>query len=348
MITEIDAVANFPSTRFQGSKQKIASWIWETIQDLKFTTVLDAFGGSGSIAWLLKKQGKEVTYNDILRFNWTIGLALIENQTEQLSDATVEHLLNTQPGNIYPTFIGDTFPEVYFTDDENRWLDIVVTNLQGINDIYQKALGYFALFQACLVKRPFNLFHRKNLYLRLSDVKRNFGNKTTWDRSFETLFRKYATEANRGVFNNFQKNRALNLDVFEAPAGYDLVYIDTPYISKQGIGTDYPGFYHFLEGLVQYPEWGQLIDYRTKHRRLRSFPSVWTNRKEIYPAFDRLFEKFRESILVVSYRSDGIPTIPELVELMKKYKRRVAEVRQCNYKYALSKKETTEVLLVGE
>jgi adenine-specific DNA methylase len=348
LATEIDVVANFPSTRFQGSKQKIVPWIWEVIRDLKFTTVLDAFGGSGSVAWLLKKQEKVVTYNDLLKFNWMIGLALIENQRELLSEAMVDNILNIQPGKRYPTFIGDTFQDVYFTDDENQWLDIVVTNIKEIKDIYQQALGYFALFQACLVKRPFNLFHRKNLYLRLSDVERNFGNKTTWDRSFESLFRKYATEANRGVFNNFQKNQALNLDVFEAPAGYDLVYIDSPYISKQGIGTDYPGFYHFLEGLVQYPEWGRLIDYQTKHRRLRSFPSVWTSRKEIYPAFDRLFEKFRESILVVSYRLDGIPTIEELVALMKKYKRRVNEVRQYNYKYALSKKETAEVLLVGE
>jgi len=26
----------FPSTRFQGSKQKIVDWIWEAIKDLEF------------------------------------------------------------------------------------------------------------------------------------------------------------------------------------------------------------------------------------------------------------------------------------------------------------------------
>ncbi|MCL6589810.1 MAG: DNA adenine methylase [Firmicutes bacterium] len=348
MTTKADIEAIFPSTRFQGSKQKLTAWIWETIQGLKFTTALDAFGGSGSVAWLLKKQGKEVIYNDLLKFNWIIGLALIENQREQLSEAMVDHLLASQPGTTYPTFIQDTFPGVYFTDEENRWLDMVAANLREIKNDYQRALAYFALFQACLAKRPFNLFHRKNLYLRMSEVKRNFGNKSTWDRPFPALFRKYAAEANQAVFNNYQKNRAINLDVFDIYGHYDLVYIDTPYISNQGTGTDYPGFYHFLEGLVQYPEWGRLIDYQTKHRRLKSFPSVWTSRKEIYPAFDRLFEKFRDSILVVSYRLDGIPAIDELVGLMKKYKRRVTEIRQYNYKYALSKKETAEVLIVGE
>ena len=55
----------FPSTRYQGSKTKLVDWIWEQLAPLKFTTCLDAFGGTGSVAYRLKQAHKEVTYNDI-------------------------------------------------------------------------------------------------------------------------------------------------------------------------------------------------------------------------------------------------------------------------------------------
>ena len=49
-----ELTAQFPSTRYQGSKVKLVDWIWEQIADLNFTTCLDAFGGTGSVAYRLK------------------------------------------------------------------------------------------------------------------------------------------------------------------------------------------------------------------------------------------------------------------------------------------------------
>lgn len=338
----------FPSTRFQGSKLKIVDWIWEEIRELKFHTALDAFGGTGSVAYMFKEKGKKVTYNDILKFNYYIGLALIENKEVTLTDEDVSFLLTRHNGISYPTFIADTFKDIYYTDDENRWIDIIVTNIKLMNDKYKQAMAFFALFQASLIKRPFNLFHRKNLYLRFADVKRDFGNKVTWDTSFDKHFRKFVDEANNAVFCNGQENKALNLDVFDIEEEFDLVYIDTPYISKKGTGVDYLNYYHFLEGLVNYDKWANLIDYRTKNRKLKAKPSVWIDKNKIYSAFDRLFKKFQGSILVVSYRSDGIPSIDELVNILKKYKKTIHQIKRKDYKYALSINELEEVILVGE
>jgi DNA adenine methylase/adenine-specific DNA-methyltransferase len=74
-----DLTAEFPSTRYQGSKAKLVNWIWEQIANLEFMTCLDAFGGTGAVAYRLKQAGKQVAYNDLLRFNYYMGLALIEN-----------------------------------------------------------------------------------------------------------------------------------------------------------------------------------------------------------------------------------------------------------------------------
>jgi len=338
----------FPSTRFQGSKLKIADWIWDAIKDLDFKTALDAFGGTGCVGYMLKEKGKQVTYNDILKFNWYIGLALIENDSVKLTENDIDLLL-TKHGKIkYPTFVYDTFKDIYFTDDENQWLDMAITNINLLDNIYKKALAYFALCQACIIKRPFNLFHRKNLYLRFSDVERSFGNKATWDTPFDVHFRKFADEANNAVFSNGRHNRALNSDAFDIKGNFDLVYIDTPYISQKSVGVDYFGFYHFLEGLVNYSEWGDMIDYRTKHRRLKGDGSVWIDKDRIRSAFDKLFKKFRDSIMVISYRSDGIPSVEELISLLKKYKMDVREIKRKNYKYVLSTNHSEEVLLVGK
>ncbi len=323
----------FPSTRYQGSKLKIADWIWENIEYLQFHTALDAFGGTGCIAYILKQKGKQVTYNDILKFNWFIGLALIENDSVILTSEDVDFLLTKHKEIIYPTFVYDIFKDIYFTDEENQWIDTVVTNIAQLENLYKRALAYYALFQSSIIKRPFNLFHRKNLYLRFSEIERNFGNKTTWDTPFKTHFRKFVAEANQAVFSNSLQNKALSLDVFEVEGDFDLVYIDTPYISKNGIGVDYLGFYHFLEGLVRYSEWDKIIDYRMKHKPLKKEKNPWIDRNQIYCAFERLIKKFIDSIIVISYRSDGIPSINELVTLLKKYKSNVEEVKRKNYKY---------------
>lgn len=347
-LTLIENDPLFPSTRFQGSKLKIVDWICDAIKGLPFSSALDALGGTGSVSYILKQKGKKVAYNDILKFNWCIGLALIENDCVKLTPDDTNFILAKHREIKYPSFVYDTFKDIYFTDDENQWIDRIVTNIGLLSDTYKKALAYFALFQTCIIKRPFNLFHRKNLYLRFSEVERNFGNKATWDTPFEVHFRKFVGEANRAVFSNGQRNKALNLDVFDVDEEFDLVYIDTPYISRKGIGVDYFGFYHFLEGLVNYSNWSEMIDYRTKHKRLKGNGSVWIDKNRIHSAFDKLFEKFRNSILVVSYRSDGIPSIEEIENLMKKYKPNIEELKRRNYKYVLSNNHSEEVLLIGK
>jgi len=337
----------FPSTRFQGSKAKLVDWIWESIADLDFDTGLDAFGGTGAVAHLFKRKGKAVTYNDSLRFNYFIGLALIENSKEVLLEEEVDWLLKRHAEIDYPNTIQDLFHDIYFTDNENAWLDQLVTNIRRMTNPYKQALAYFALFQACIIKRPFNLFHRKNLYIRFRDVKRSFGNKATWDRPFDQWFRQFVFEANRAVFDNGRENRSLNIDPLDIPGSFDLVYIDTPYISSKGVGVDYLHFYHFLEGLTNYDQWPNRIDYSKKHRPLKAPKSEWVDRNRIHNAFNKLFEHYKSSILVVSYRDNGIPSEQELFELLRNYKQDVIEVKKMNYKYVLSNYSSSELLFIA-
>ena len=351
----------FPVTRYQGSKRKIVPWIYESVKDLKFDSVLDGFGGSSTVSYLFKKMGKDVTYNDKLRFNFLIGKALIENQNVKFLKEDIINLKDQQPRTKYSGVVQRNFGNVYYLKRENQWIDLITPNIDQMNHYtppildYKKAIAYYALFQACLIKRPYNLFHRKNLNLRTAKVDRNFGNKTTWDRSFETYLEKFIDEANSLVFNSNSQCVSMNKSIFEIDEyGYDLVYLDPPYLRNGSSAelSNYLSYYHFLEGLSLYNEWEDLIDYSKANMPLRKniSPNDFTkaNAKE---KFEEVIYKFRRSKIVLSYKKGGIPSIEYLVRLMKKVKRKVT-TRSTPYKYALNKqngdtKYNREFLIIG-
>ena len=340
-------VAKFPTTRYQGSKHKFVDWIWDCVKDIPFHSALDAFGGTGSVSFRLKEEGKQTTYNDILPFNHIIGKALIENESTCLEDYEMDALLRKDVNVEYPDFIERTFKDIYFTDEENRWLDMVSTNIRRMNNPYKQAIAYFALFQSCIIKRPYNLFHRRNLYVRLQEVERSFGNKKTWDTPFEVHFRKFVEEANNAVFDNGETCRSINRNIFDVEPVYDFVYIDTPYLNDRGVGVDYADFYHFLNGLVDYDNWKTRIDYKSKHLRLFRQQNVWNDSNTIHQAFEQLFTQFQNSTMAISYRSNGIPTIDELVGILERLGKNVSIHQSGDIKYVLSTKQSNEVLIVA-
>jgi adenine-specific DNA methylase len=343
----------FPSTRYQGSKRKIIPWIWSHLYSLDFTSALDVCGGTASVSYLFKKMGKRVTYNDYLEFNHQIGLALIENDSVTLGQSDLD--LAATPIRKHSDFVRRTFKNIYFTDAENRWIDMTVSRIRALKaSPYKRALMYYGLFQSCLVKRPFNLFHRRNLYVRFGKMARQFGNKTTWDRAFDDVFPAFCTEANAFVFKGERRCSAICHEALEIPRrSYDLVYIDPPYLRKDRWNDNYLSYYHFLEGLCRYDDWHALIDYGTINLRMKaSRPNIWADGNRRVEALDALFETFKDSTLVISYKRFGVPSIDTLVKMLKRHGRKVRSFSR-HYKYALNHQNgeahlNREVLLVGE
>jgi adenine-specific DNA methylase len=165
------------------------------------------------------------------------------------------------------------------------------------------------------------------------------------------LFTKALREANFAVFNNHKNNRAWNYSIRDLPQeeeGFDLIYLDPPYISPGKVGVDYRGFYHFLEGICNYNQWVRMIDFKSKHRRLKVQRKTWTNGNQITQEFEDVIEKFQDSILAISYRDPGIPSISTLEEILSSYKNNI-DIHTTDYKYALTsrKKRAREVLIVA-
>lgn len=128
MNIEKDIINKVPTTRYQGSKRSILPWFYKNFKKYDFETVLDGFGGTGSVSYLFKLMGKKITFNDILTSNYLTGVALIENQLVKLEKEDVDFILHKNGFN-YPDFIENNFKGIYYLTKENRWLDIVCFNI---------------------------------------------------------------------------------------------------------------------------------------------------------------------------------------------------------------------------
>jgi adenine-specific DNA-methyltransferase len=91
-----------------------------------------------------------------------------------------------------------------------------------------------------------------------------------------------------------------------------------------GSNVDYMRFYHFLEGCADPHSWPSRIDYDSPNLRIRDeFSNDWLSASSNRKAFENLFGKFREAVIVVSYKEPGLPSKKQLIHSLKKYKKKV-------------------------
>ncbi len=352
----------FPTTRYRGSKRKILPWVWQNLKEIDFDTCLDLFGGTSTVSLLFKRMGKKVTTNDYLKYNYLTSVAFIENQATKFESDDIEFVLKRNLESSKEKFISKTFSGYYFTDTENNWLDTIIPNILALSSKYEgellkqkQAIAFWALGQACLIKRPFNLFHRKNLLIRTSDVERKFGNKTTWEKPFDEAFLKFIHEANSSIFDNGRNNIALRQNAFsmDVVAHYDLVYLDPPYFFEKQRDVDYHSLYHFLDGIVSYEKWPELLDYNSYNLRLKDNGFKWPKSEfDLTNQFESLINKFSASVIVISHKSGSLVPVERLVYILEKQGKTVTNEYK-PYNYALSKRNgqpqhNSEWLIIGK
>lgn len=341
-----------PVTRYYGSKRRLLDKIWEalTVHQIEFDSVLDLFGGTGIVSYYMAHKGKDIIYNDILSFNCEIAKALLCSPRGTLTEADAMELLQHIDGRVYQSIIANNFNQVYYTPEEDEIIDIVVQNIQYLAD-EKKASAYYILFQSCMIKRPFNLFHRKNLNLRTNFVKANFGNKVTWEQSFEDLFLKFTKELNEFQFEALPNVEITNTSALECDKRADLVYIDTPYFSKQeGGGITYHSRYHFLEGLMNYAEIPGNIDRGKANLEIGVGKNLEFEKRSSYiNELDELIYKHRDSIIALSYTTEGYPSIQELEEIIHRHKQTTYVCYLGKHGFALNRNnaDRQEVLIIG-
>lgn len=317
-----EQVSAYPPTRFMGSKSKLLSEIWSVASQFNVDTVVDLFSGSGIVGYMFKSQEKSVISNDYMAMSATFTKAMVENNTVTLPLEGAKQLLVAHKESDH--FVSTKFQGLYYTDEENDLIDTLRTNIAAIRDPYKHAIAMTALIRACIKKRPRGIFTYTGH--RYDDGRKDL------QKSLAEQFLDAVEVVNSAVFDNGKVNRskhgdAMDLQVEQA----DLVYIDPPYYSPLS-DNEYVRRYHFVEGLAR--DWkGIEIQEHTQTKKFKSYPTPFSTRKGAADAFDKLFKKFANSILIVSYSSNSLPTQDEMVAIMAKYKQHV-EVIPIDYKYS--------------
>jgi DNA adenine methylase/adenine-specific DNA-methyltransferase len=309
-----ERAAAYPELRYMGSKHRLLEWIHTVLAGLDFETAADPFLGSGCVAYLMKAMGRRVVGGDMLNFPVALAAATLTNDTVRLDGKSLERLLAPAPDA--PDFIARTFAGIFFTAEDLRFLDRVSANVEGLGCPHRAALARAALIRSCLKKQPRGVFTVSGDLSRYDDGRRDLR------LSLEEHFQEQVEAFNRVVFDNGHRHSARCADVFDHdPRGVDLVYLDPPYVPRADDNC-YIKRYHFVEGLSCY--WrGMTIMEDTKVRKIAKRLTPFGSRRTALAAFERLFDHFRASTIVLSYSSNGFPDLGELEALLGRGRRPV-------------------------
>lgn len=333
-------VAAFPRLRYMGSKYRLIPELARVFGEIGGRTALDAFAGSGVVAYLLKTLGYAVTANDFLAFPEVIAQATVVNQRTRLSAAEIERLCGPPADD--RDFIQNTFDGLYFDAADRIFLDSAWSHVDRLSGA-SRAVALAGLILAAARRQPRGVF-------TITDQRYDDG-RPDLRLPLREQFRARVADYNGVVFDSGQPCLASCADVFALPPRpYDLVYLDPPYAPPRDDNC-YIKRYHFLEGLAVY--WRDLtIMADTKTKKLPKRYTPFSYKHSVGAALDRLFERFRDSAIVLSYSSNAVPDADTITALLGRHKKDV-EVRTVDHSYSFGthgtahRRSATEYLFIG-
>ena len=334
-----DQMSLFPGTRYMGSKEKLIKNLYEVFNNIEFESSLDIMSGSGIVSYLLKSMGKKVDSNDYMNMNFNFSKALIENHNHQLNKKDLELLLKPNNGT---DFVQKKFKGLYFSKNDNLFIDSITSNINEIKNPFKKSLAKSAIIRSCIKKRPRGILAYTGM--RYLDGRKDL------QMTLEEHFILNTNLFNKAVFDSKKTCKSFNCDFTEMKNNYDLVYIDPPYFSPLS-DNEYVRRYHFVEGLSLNWE-GVEIQEETKTKKFKSYPSPFSKLESTIKAFEELIYKYKNSSIVISYSSNSLPKKEFFIHELKKYKKNV-NVIEIDYLYSFSNKKKNsknkvlEYIIVG-
>lgn len=317
---------NYPKMNYIGNKEKLVSWICDNIPAGVYT-IFDAFSGGCSVAYEMKKRGHTVITNDILKINFLISKALIENNDTLLTTADINQIFAGTP---FKGFMYKHFANKFYFPEECMELDLYRKNIEDIADPYKQALAYTVMRRAMIRKMPysrFNLPWDKIVQLRDEDYSyEHYKRRRAYhNQAFKFHFIKELDNYNQAIFNNNKNNLAYNADIFDIipQVDADLIYLDPPYT---GTMNNYFGFYG-------------LIDKWIAGEDLEPFKNNFVDKSTSLILFDKLFSKLKKyKYWLLSYNNSSYPDKDLLMKLIKKYATSVKVIEK-EHAYKVTGKE---------
>lgn len=308
----------FPEPQYLGAKYIHRGWIAQFIPQ-NAVTVLDAFSGSQSIAYMFKQLGRQVITNDFLNFNNLIGKALIENREYKLENEDINILFsaNSDPSNF--NLMERLYTDLFFGAEDAAFADSFRSNVCRLNNQYKQALALTIMCRSMTRKVTMGHFAHTQALIYAADpirIKRN----RNLARPLKEIFLDLLPEYNAAIFNNTKNNISYNKNILDLlpmlNKKIDLVYFDPPYCNSH---ADYQAFYHLLETYVEYWKDKQFVN-GTKRYEPKKY-SGFDRNSEAISNFQLMFERANYiPTWLVSYNDRSYPDIETMVNLIKPYR----------------------------
>ena len=305
-----------------GAKYIHRGWIAKYIPE-SVNTVLDAFGGSQSVAYMMKQLGKRTLTNDFMSFNNHIGKALVENPNITLSSDDVDVLFseNSSPGEF--NLMESLFTDLFFTREEAAFADSFRSNVSKLDNPYKQSLALAVMCRSMTRKVTMGHFAHTQALNYAADPARIKRNRSLI-RPLKELFLELLPGYNAAVFDNQKLNESYNeniLDLLPRLKDVDLVYFDPPYCNSH---ADYQSFYHLLETFVEYWKDKQFVN-GTKRYEPKRFSGFDKNREAV-ENMRRMFELSQNiPTWLVSYNDRSYPDIGTMKAMIEPYRNVIVE-----------------------
>ena len=316
----------FPNVNYIGNKEKISSWIVDNFP-IESGSVLDAFAGGGSLSFELKRRGFRVISNDALYAAYVINKALIENNKVALSEKDIMKYETIKLDNNQSSRFEWLKNTLYYAEEVDELAKLVLYSEKLLG--YKKYLFQALIRRSMIRKLPYSRMNLDwNNIIKLRDEEYSYakyGRRRAYhNESFISHILKEYEAYNKAVFDNGQKNRAIQMDIISAinkSKGVDVVYLDPPY---PGTMNKYDEFYGKFD---------KIFDKDIDYVPMISYSQFWEGIEQIVATASQ-----KADYLVLSLNSNSKPSFEEVVDLFSFWGE--VEVKTRKHNYQVSGKQT--------
>lgn len=224
--------------RYLGSKYKLLDFITSTVEEncTGINSVADIFGGTGVVANKFNQKGKKIIVNDLLLSNYYSYLTWFGNEEVDIKKITnyIKEFNNKEC--YHDNYVSNNFGGTYFT----------IQNARKIGYIREKIK---ILKRKKLINNREEAILITSLIYAMDKVANTCGHYDAYRRKLDTTDEIRLLVPHLSKIGNNKNNMIYKEDANELVRDIyaDLVYIDTPYNSRQ-----YGDAYHLLENIAEW------------------------------------------------------------------------------------------------
>lgn len=268
--------------RYLGAKTKLLPFIKKIIEEHTddIHSVADIFGGTGVVSDMFAMMGKEIIINDLLHSNYQIYNAFFG--TEKYNKKLIQKVINkfnTFNGN-YDGYVTNIYGDRYFSKENASKID--------------QARDYLEEISCDLNSREYSILLSVILYAA-DKVANTVGHYDAYRKTMNSIQPiQFVPLKINNYKNTLIYNEDANLLVKQIYA--DLIYIDTPYNSRQYVDT-----YHVLENIT---DWNKpSVSGIAMKSNDRSDRRSKYNLVSAPQAFDDLIQNINSKYILVSFNN---------------------------------------------